>query len=302
MKTVKYILAGVFATSMMAGAVAADKDQDFIIVMDDLEKSMHKIELLHENNFVMDMGSEFVIDIDSDFEIGSNFILDTDSMNELHFMSKDGDDVKVRRFPGGKSMRWSGRNHHKAMDTNNDGKVTKEEFIAAKNKYLSLSKSGVNFAKFQKLQKEAKAKHKAAAKKHRESAKSKRIAKRAKAHFDKLDANNDGKVTRAELKAAAAASFAKMDTNDDGVLNKDDNMRKVFVKRLKKMKGKHMRMMKEHRVREMTGDHRKMMRVRHFKGEMSVEQMEKSVKRMEKHLKEQKERLVKAKAKAKSAK
>jgi hypothetical protein len=267
---------------MMTGVSAADKDQDFILVMDDLQNTEDKIEILHGNNIVIDIDEnfEFITDFANDFVLG------TEVTNELRFISEDGADGKVRSFPAGKFMHRFGSSYHKEMDTNKDGKVTKDEFIAAKNKYLSVSKSGVNFSKFQKLQKEAKAKHKTEAKKRKEAAKAKRIAKRAKVHFDKLDANNDGKVTRAEVSAAAAASFAKMDTNDDGVLNKDDNMHEMFAKHMKKMKGKHMQMMK----------------VRHLNGEMSVEQMEKSVKRMEEHLKEQKERLVKAKAKVKLAK
>ena len=45
-------------------------------------------------------------------------------------------------------------------------------------------------------------------------------------HFTKMDANNDGKVSKAELQASMQARFdehfAKMDTNKDGVLTRDE--------------------------------------------------------------------------------
>jgi hypothetical protein len=49
-------------------------------------------------------------------------------------------------------------------------------------------------------------------------------------HFEKLDANGDGKVTKAEHARAAEARFSEMDTNKDGVLTLEE---------LKSGRGKH---------------------------------------------------------------
>ena len=40
--------------------------------------------------------------------------------------------------------------------------------------------------------------------------------------FDRMDANGDGKVTRAEAQAAGDAFFAKLDKNGDGVVTKEE--------------------------------------------------------------------------------
>lgn len=40
--------------------------------------------------------------------------------------------------------------------------------------------------------------------------------------FDRLDADNDGAVTAAEMDRAAAERFAKMDANKDGVISADE--------------------------------------------------------------------------------
>ena len=41
-------------------------------------------------------------------------------------------------------------------------------------------------------------------------------------HFEKIDANGDGKVTKAEHTKAAEERFARMDANKDGVLTEDE--------------------------------------------------------------------------------
>jgi Ca2+-binding EF-hand superfamily protein len=42
--------------------------------------------------------------------------------------------------------------------------------------------------------------------------------------FARLDANSDGKIDRAESRAAATAHFAKMDKNGDGAITKDEKV------------------------------------------------------------------------------
>ena len=40
--------------------------------------------------------------------------------------------------------------------------------------------------------------------------------------FDRIDADKDGKVTKAEFEAAGAAMFQRMDKNGDGIIEKDE--------------------------------------------------------------------------------
>lgn len=47
-------------------------------------------------------------------------------------------------------------------------------------------------------------------------------------HFKKLDADNDGKVTLAEVKSAAKERFAKLDTNKDGVIDAAEHEAKAL--------------------------------------------------------------------------
>ena len=65
-----------------------------------------------------------------------------------------------------------------------------------------------------------------------------KYAVRAEAHFAEMDADKDGKVSAAEMRAYRAASFAKADANGDGKLSVEelDEARKAQrIERLQKM-------------------------------------------------------------------
>ena len=55
------------------------------------------------------------------------------------------------------------------------------------------------------------------------------------AAFQELDANGDGQLTRAELKAHAAARFAASDTDGDGFLSGDEMFKERVGKRAERM-------------------------------------------------------------------
>jgi Ca2+-binding EF-hand superfamily protein len=62
------------------------------------------------------------------------------------------------------------------------------------------------------------------------------IERTVKEWLEKLDANKDGKISKAEAKAGLAENFDKIDTNKDGYLDKNE-LRKV-AQRWMKLKGK----------------------------------------------------------------
>lgn len=99
----------------------------------------------------------------------------------------------------------------KAMDTNKDGKITKEEAQAARQAAITKNdsdKSGdLNLAEFKTLW----------------AQKNERRAVRA---FQRLDTNGDGKITTAEQNEKIDRLFARADRNGDGVLSKDDMKRR----------------------------------------------------------------------------
>jgi len=113
------------------------------------------------------------------------------------------------------------------MDTNEDGSVSQEEFQAFRSKNFSgadKNRNGSLDAKeFAALAKMMKEQHKKAM----EMAKKKKMQK----HFDKIDTNGDGKISKAEFDAKGDRSFIRMDGNDDGVLNKKD--RKGMMHKMK---------------------------------------------------------------------
>ena len=70
-------------------------------------------------------------------------------------------------------------------------------------------------------------------KEQRKKAKEMMMQKKIQKHFEKMDANGDGKVSKAEFDAKGERGFIRMDQNDDGVLNMKD--RKEKMHRMKEM-------------------------------------------------------------------
>ena len=290
MKILKLLLLGAVSASMLTIAAADGKKKV-------IKKEKHEIIIIEEGdlhglNFVDE--NEIVIDLD--MELGDhNF--------ENMFFMKHGDkggNVRIESFPKSKKMHWKKKTHFgmrnfKEMDSNKDGKVTKDEFIKAKNKYISIGRKGVSFEKYQKLVKEAKIKRKAAVKERHLVAAKKRKLKRAKERFAKIDINKNGKISKSELTKYAALMFAKMDKNGDGVLTKEKRSHKKMPwhLKMKKFKGSE---------RKATCMNHEKMRIKHKKmgmkhKEMSLKHMQKHLKHLEARLKSQKELIAKMKVK-----
>lgn len=74
----------------------------------------------------------------------------------------------------------------------------------------------------------------ASAEKNQERAhKGKKYGMRSQAYFNKIDANNDGKLSMTEVKNFHQAKFKKKDKNNDGFITPDE-----FSKRLAKRQAK----------------------------------------------------------------
>ena len=100
--------------------------------------------------------------------------------------------IGTAAFAGGGRGGWK-------ADTNQDGKVTLDEALAAAK------------ARFDKRDT------------NKDGALTKdEIGKRAQWIFEKADTNKDGKITAAERDAGVRAMFAAKDTNKDGTLTKDE--------------------------------------------------------------------------------
>lgn len=99
--------------------------------------------------------------------------------------------------------RAGGPDRIQQLDTNKDGKVTRQEARAAavaRFKALDTNKDGVV------SQEEA------------TKAREKQHARRAAEHFAKMDTNKDGRLSKTEVKMPPAR-FQKLDTNKDGALS-----------------------------------------------------------------------------------
>lgn len=128
------------------------------------------------------------------------------------------------------------------MDGDKDGTITQEEFNSFRgknffdadknrNKSLTLKEFAVMAKNMEEQRKKAMA-----------MAKEKAKQVRLKKHFDKLDADGDGKVSLAEFEAKGNRKFIRMDNNDDGVLNMADHkgkMKKMRMKKQHKMENHH---------------------------------------------------------------
>ncbi len=129
---------------------------------------------------------------------------------------------------------------HKMMDADKDGSVSAEEFKAFRNqKFADADKN--NDGNIDAGEYEA---HSKAMAEQRKKAMEMAKKKKTKKHFDKMDADGDGKISKAEFDAKGERSFIRMDKNDDGVLNKDD--RSYGKDKMKKAKDKMKKMDHQH--------------------------------------------------------
>ncbi len=124
-----------------------------------------------------------------------------------------------------------------AADTNQDGKISKTEFINAANiRFIETDINGDNFI----------------TKEERKAHKEGKRAKRESGRFDRLDANNDGVITRNEFEAHSADRAqmreARRDINQDGNVDQFD----------KEARREKMREMRKQRGDRQTGDRRRM--------------------------------------------
>ncbi|WP_170976327.1 EF-hand domain-containing protein [Rhizobium sp. FKL33] len=111
----------------------------------------------------------------------------------------------------------------KRLDTNKDGKVSKQEMEAAMNTTLSV----VDANKDGFLSKQEVEAGKDALKAYRQKVKAEpnanlaapaRLPNGVIKHFDKIDANKDGKLSKEELDRVADRMFQRRDANKDGFI------------------------------------------------------------------------------------
>lgn len=114
----------------------------------------------------------------------------------------------------------------KRTDTNGDGKVSRAEMAAALAATFDvLDRNGDG-----RLTKSELANRKGVYKAHREQAKASgqrskrviRMPKRVEKHFEKIDANHDGAITKVELRQVAERMFLRRDKNGDGYISMAD--------------------------------------------------------------------------------
>lgn len=124
----------------------------------------------------------------------------------------------------------------KKLDANADGIITGTEANAASQKrfekldanhdgVVDLKEVETHHAKSRKAKAQGKrgaAKHKASHAKQERKGKHWRRGKFAKRFFQRMDADNNGKVTLAEAKAASQKHFKHMDSNSDSVVTQDE--------------------------------------------------------------------------------
>ncbi|VAW05530.1 hypothetical protein MNBD_ALPHA01-69 [hydrothermal vent metagenome] len=129
---------------------------------------------------------------------------------------------------------------HEMMDADKDGSVSAEEFQAFRSqKFADADKN--NDGNLDAGEYEALAKVMA---EQRKKAMEMAKKKKAKKHFDKMDADGDGKISKAEFDAKGERGFTRMDKNDDGMLNMDD--RSYGKDKMKKAKDKMKKMDHQH--------------------------------------------------------
>ena len=104
-----------------------------------------------------------------------------------------------------------GMDRLQAVDTNGDGVVSKEEFVAKRSEKFGDAdvdgSAGLSLEEFTVMH---------------EKREAERRARRVQHRFERLDANDDGIVDEAELAAKADKMFGRLDANDDGALSGDE--------------------------------------------------------------------------------
>ncbi len=142
--------------------------------------------------------------------------------------------VQSQERMGKKHMKGDFHMMNLLMDADKDGSVSHEEFKAFRtNTFNSADQNGDGKLNVQEMA-ELSSIMKAQKAKAMEMAQKKREAKRAEKHFNKLDADDNGEVSREEFDAKGERGFIRMDHNDDGFLNKDDRQKKMY--KMKKMR------------------------------------------------------------------
>lgn len=156
-----------------------------------------------------------------------------------------GEDKKIKVIKHHKVMGDGMRGMHKKhmkhkvmmhiMDKNKDGSISKEEFEDHRNEFFRAADKNrdgnLSEKDFEKLQKKMKEAHEKA----REEIKAAHKKAMKKKHFDKLDADGDGKISKEEFDAKGMRKFIRMDHNDDGELNKADRHKKMKKRHMEKM-------------------------------------------------------------------
>jgi len=62
------------------------------------------------------------------------------------------------------------------------------------------------------------------------------------AHFDKMDANGDGQITKAEIADHRSEVFKAMDANNDGVLDKQEHLNFVVARMTPRIENRYQKM------------------------------------------------------------
>jgi Ca2+-binding EF-hand superfamily protein len=114
----------------------------------------------------------------------------------------------------------AGKSHHAqerfaAIDTNGDGKITREEDQAhADSRFAKADTNGDGAVTAAEMKAAMLAKM------------STRLDRRIAKHMDRADTDKDGVISNAEARAAGDARFERMDKNDDGVIEMSEVKRK----------------------------------------------------------------------------
>lgn len=121
--------------------------------------------------------------------------------------------VALAKGPGGhhKMKHAHMKEHLTEADTNDDGKISKDELIAFKTKKFEAADTNRDGRLTQ-----------AELVAYKEAERERRRQERQAKMFGKLDANGDGSASLEEFLAGGPGSFEDMDRNGDGFLSKDD--------------------------------------------------------------------------------
>ncbi|MBT5186507.1 MAG: hypothetical protein HOH19_13020 [Kordiimonadaceae bacterium] len=112
-----------------------------------------------------------------------------------------------------------------SMDTDGNGTIEKSEFAAMFDKRFAetdANNDGISLDEYKaKSEADRAARNARRAERRAENSErdAERDAERLQKRFDGLDADNDGKVSADEYKAAGERMFDRMDRNNDGILN-----------------------------------------------------------------------------------